>query len=325
MKPRQAAKPFRSGMLTRGCLVSGYREVLSPHMIAMILTTSAVVACTLALVGPIGFYHIESSFERVVYATLYTILCTPGFYALHVLVYYFLRSRTPLEILAGLTFASLLGSFQCSAVIHTIETLTHPGYPAEAGFFTVYLLVGTASLATSILYFYLVWQRLRYIAPVAERSAVCPSPTVAVEDASTDEPDPSGDSQPHANGNEPAPEQAPSGAQRIAACRATGEPGTLLDLLPERLGTDLIYVKSEDHYLEVHTTVGSSLIKMRFSDAVTELGDRGIKVHRSYWVATRHVTRSVRSGKRTLLRLTGGHRVPVSGSHMPTVRTALRR
>ena len=98
-----------------------------------------------------------------------------------------------------------------------------------------------------------------------------------------------------------------------------------MKLLPDRLGTDLIYIKSEDHYLEVHTTVGSSLVKMRFSEAVAELGERGIQVHRSYWVGTSHVTRSVRSGKRTLLRLTGDHKVPVSVTHLPAVRAILAR
>ena len=51
----------------------------------------------------------------------------------------------------------------------------------------------------------------------------------------------------------------------VATPRPGRQPRALLRLLPESLGTDLIYIKSEDHYLEVHTTVGSSLIKMRFS------------------------------------------------------------
>ena len=121
-------------MLARGCLAKGYREVLSPHVIAMMLTSGAVVACTFALVGTTGFQHVESPFERVAYAALYIFFGWPVFYALH-----------------------------------------------------------------------------------------------------------------------------------------------------------------------------------------------AMQVHRSYWVATRHVTRSVRSGKRTLLRLTGDHKVPVSVTHMPAVRALLRR
>ena len=326
-------------------MVHGFREMLSPHMIIMMVTCSTVVACTFALVGPIGFYYIESPLERVGYAVAYTFLCLPVFYALYVLVYYVLRFRKPLEILAGLAFVSLFGSFQCSAVMHTIESLTHPRYPAAAGFVQVCLLVGISSLSCTILYFYVVWQRVRHIAPVAEPSATgrdVPavsrvasevatasdgdlSPTVAVEDESVEGQDESADSRAHPNGDEPTAEQAPANPQQIAAYRPAQQAGALLRLLPDRLGKDLIYIKSEDHYLEVHTTVGSSLIKMRFADAVAELGDRGIQVHRSYWVATSHVTRTLKSGKRTLLRLTGDHKVPVSVTHMPTVRAALRR
>ena len=326
-------------------MVHGFREMLSPHMIIMMVTCSTVVACTFALVGPIGFYYIESPLERVGYAVAYTFLCLPVFYALYVLVYYVLRFQKPLEILAGLAFVSLFGSFQCSAVMHTIESLTHPRYPAAAGFVQVCLLVGISSLSCTILYFYVVWQRVRHIAPVAEPSATgrdVPavsrvasevatasdgdlSPTVAVEDESVEGQDESADSRAHPNGDEPTAEQAPANPQQIAAYRPAQQAGALLRLLPDRLGKDLIYIKSEDHYLEVHTTVGSSLIKMRFADAVAELGDRGIQVHRSYWVATSHVTRTLKSGKRTLLRLTGDHKVPVSVTHMPTVRAALRR
>ena len=92
---------------------------------------------------------------------------------------------------------------------------------------------------------------------------------------------------------------------------------------PRKLGTDLIYLKSEDHYVEVHTSVGSTLIKMRFADAVAELGEYGIQVHRSYWVATRHVRRLVKSGKRRMVRLNGGHELPVSASYLSVVRAAV--
>ena len=185
---------------------------------------------------------------------------------------------------------------------------------------------------------YLTWQRIRHAAPVTARSdpdralatatvevnAATPppshdvSPAGAVQDESTNSPA-------HPNGDGPVAELIPSVAQRVATPRPGRQPRALLRLLPQGLGTDLIYIKSEDHYLEVHTTVGSSLIKMRFSDAVAELGDRGVQVHRSYWVANGHVTRSVRNGKRTLLRLKGDHKVPVSVTYLPAVRAMLAR
>ena len=337
-------------MFATGSMVHGYREVLSPHMIVVMITTAAVVVVAFSLVGPVGTYHIESPLERAAYAAIYTCLCLPGFYALQVVVLYFLRFRKPIEILAGLAFATLLGSFQCSAVMHTIESLTRPGYPAETGFFHLYFLVATSSLSCHILYFYLVWQRVRRRPPVAvplssggdvpaaARDASAAATASEGEDLSGQEPSNSGEVSPtgavqdesansraHPSGDEPAVEQANPGTQQLAAYRRASQPGALLKLLPDRLGTDLIYIKSEDHYLEVHTTVGSSLVKMRFSEAVAELGERGIQVHRSYWVATSHVTRSVRSGKRTVLRLTGDHKVPVSVTHLPAVRAILAR
>ena len=337
-------------MFATGSMVHGYREVLSPHMIVVMITTSAIVVVVFSLLGTVGNYHVESPLERIAYGALYTSLCLPGFYALQVVVLYFLRFWKPIGILAGLAFAALLGSFQCSAVIHTIESLTRPAYPVEAGFLRLYFVVATSALSCQILYFYLVRQRVRHRPPVAVPSGTgrdAPaaahdaseaatasegedlngkepsnpgdvSPTVAVQDESAD-------SRGQPNRQEPAAEQATAGPQQFATARRAGQPGALLKLLPDRLGTDLIYIKSEDHYLEVHTTVGSSLVKMRFSAAVAELGERGIQVHRSYWVATSHVTRSVRSGKRTVLRLTGDHKLPVSVTHLPAVRAILAR
>ena len=43
-------------------------------------------------------------------------------------------------------------------------------------------------------------------------------------------------------------------------------------------------LKMADHYVEAFTTAGSTLVLMRFADAVSELeGADGLRVHRSYW------------------------------------------
>lgn len=95
------------------------------------------------------------------------------------------------------------------------------------------------------------------------------------------------------------------------------------DRLPAELGRDLIYVRVVDHYVQAITTAGSALVLMRFTDAIFELeGVNGLRVHRSYWVAREHVVETVRDGGRTMLRLTGGHEVPVSRSYLGDVRTA---
>ena len=55
-----------------------------------------------------------------------------------------------------------------------------------------------------------------------------------------------------------------------------------LDRLPPELGRDLVYLRMADHYVEAFTTAGSTLVLMRFADAVAALEDAGgLRVHRS--------------------------------------------
>ena len=98
----------------------------------------------------------------------------------------------------------------------------------------------------------------------------------------------------------------------------------VLDRLPARLGRDLIYLKVDDHYLEVHTVNGHDLILMRMADAVAGLGEMGLQVHRSFWVSLRHVKDLETVRGRHRLRLTGGREVPVSRTYLPAVRAVLR-
>lgn len=96
-----------------------------------------------------------------------------------------------------------------------------------------------------------------------------------------------------------------------------------LDRLPHEIGRDLVCLRMADHYVEAITTEGSDLVLMRFADAMAELeGADGMRVHRSYWVARGHVTGSERENGRPTLRLTGGHKVPVSRTYLPEVRAA---
>lgn len=117
------------------------------------------------------------------------------------------------------------------------------------------------------------------------------------------------------------------GARRaVVAEKAGGESATaarFLDRLPEDIGRDLVCLKMADHYLEVFTTSGSTLLLMRFADALSELdGADGLRVHRSHWVARKHVVAAARRNGRTVLRLTGGREVPVSRGYLADVRAA---
>ena len=113
-------------------------------------------------------------------------------------------------------------------------------------------------------------------------------------------------------------------AEPVDAVGPRPAPGArFLDRLPEKLGRDLVYLKTADHYVEAVTTAGSTLVLMRFVDAVAELdGAGGLRVHRSYWITCRHVTGAARRHGRTTLRLTGGHEVPVSRTYIAAARAA---
>lgn len=121
-------------------------------------------------------------------------------------------------------------------------------------------------------------------------------------------------------GNAPPAPPQPLPAGKPSATR----PAPFLDRIPAKLGRDLLALEMEDHYVRVHTALGSDLILMRMRDAVAELaGIDGRQVHRSYWVAASAVAAVERKPDGKLsLRLTNGLLVPVSRTHAPSVRAA---
>ncbi|MEP3421384.1 MAG: LytTR family DNA-binding domain-containing protein [Erythrobacter sp.] len=73
---------------------------------------------------------------------------------------------------------------------------------------------------------------------------------------------------------------------------------TLLDALPPELGSEIIALEMEDHYVRVHTALGSHLVLMRLRDAIAQIGDiDGRQVHRSWWVARLAVEDVKREGR----------------------------
>ncbi|MDE0447206.1 MAG: LytTR family transcriptional regulator DNA-binding domain-containing protein [Spirochaetaceae bacterium] len=117
---------------------------------------------------------------------------------------------------------------------------------------------------------------------------------------------------------------APASERSAGSERPTARQAQFYDRLSLSVSRDIIYLKVDDHYVNVYTTGGSCLVLMRFADAVADLGDLGMQVHRSYWAAHRHMRATVRREGRTMLRLTGGAQVPISRPYLPAVRAALR-
>lgn len=94
--------------------------------------------------------------------------------------------------------------------------------------------------------------------------------------------------------------------------------------LPEAIGTDLICLQMEDHYVRVMTRQGEALILLRMRDAIQELeGVAGLQVHRSWWVATSEIVRLARQGRRTELTMSNAMRVPVSSRFRPALDSIL--
>jgi hypothetical protein len=71
------------------------------------------------------------------------------------------------------------------------------------------------------------------------------------------------------------------------------QPGTyFLDRLPRQLGRDIMYLEAQEHYLRVVTNRGEHLLLQGLTHAIAELersGIEGIQIHRSVWVAWKHV------------------------------------
>jgi DNA-binding LytR/AlgR family response regulator len=95
----------------------------------------------------------------------------------------------------------------------------------------------------------------------------------------------------------------------------------LLSRLPPKIGSDIVALETEDHYLRVHATGGSALILMRMADAVALLDPRlGVQVHRRWWISEATLAAVEKDGQRLRLRLSNGLVVPVGRSFVPDVR-----
>ncbi|MGN7999659.1 LytTR family DNA-binding domain-containing protein [Sphingomonas sp. 22176] len=94
----------------------------------------------------------------------------------------------------------------------------------------------------------------------------------------------------------------------------------LLDQLPPHLRGPILCLENEDHYVRVHTAQGSALVLIRMRDAVAQLEGQGARVHRSWWVARRAVSGTIRQDRSWKLRLVDGREVPVARASVPDLR-----
>lgn len=97
-------------------------------------------------------------------------------------------------------------------------------------------------------------------------------------------------------------------------------PPMLTRLKPENRGP-ILRLSAEDHYTLTVTSRGRELILIRFSDALSELGDTvGTQIHRSHWIARAAFEALVTKEGKLLARLKDGTELPVSRSFAGEVR-----
>jgi DNA-binding LytR/AlgR family response regulator len=113
------------------------------------------------------------------------------------------------------------------------------------------------------------------------------------------------------------------GAPEQPAIAVVQAPPPILERIPHPQRGALMALSVQDHYVEVVTEKGTSLVLMRLSDAIKETGAvAGLQIHRSHWVARDAVKRVIRTDGKVSLELRSGIRLPVSRGYLDAVKAA---
>jgi hypothetical protein len=96
-----------------------------------------------------------------------------------------------------------------------------------------------------------------------------------------------------------------------------------INRLPKNIGQNLICISMEDHYLLAYTDLGNHMMLMRMKDAMIELKEYpGFQVHRSYWIASEHVSHSIKNLRKNILVMSNDMEIPVSRKYLALVKEA---
>ena len=277
---------------------NAYREALSPYIFKRVLVLLALYLGAYIAICRLGADSLTWS-QRTVYLGLCAALCTPLYYAEYVVTLYLTRSCSAVGIALAVFGATFIATPTAVAVAYGVDTLLSPPVLAKEDWPTVYLFLTVSALIYGAVVHYWISQRFRDEPAGDAWTEALPQP--APRDASDDQ----------------------AAAPLAAGENATAPRSNFLRRLPAEVGRDIIYLKMSDHYLEVVTAAGDCTLLMRFADAIDELADEGIRVHRSYWVALRHVDGWTKRNQRMFLCLTNGHIVPVSRTYLARARAVI--
>ncbi|WNO07628.1 LytTR family DNA-binding domain-containing protein [Teredinibacter sp. KSP-S5-2] len=96
----------------------------------------------------------------------------------------------------------------------------------------------------------------------------------------------------------------------------------LLDKLPSVIGRDIVSVSSDLHYINIETAKGKALILGSIKAVAEVFQNEGIQVHRSHWVAYKHVSKLHINGDKAYCLTSTGSKIPVSRSKRKAVKDA---
>jgi hypothetical protein len=89
--------------------------------------------------------------------------------------------------------------------------------------------------------------------------------------------------------------------------------------LPESVGTNVIAISSDLHYLHVYTDLGRCMILGSLQQAADSMGEAGLRVHRAHWVARRAIVKIVKNGHQWYCLLSNDLKIPISRRNKSTV------
>ena len=314
-----------------------YREVLSYDVAGMIAGVVGALMSLYTFVGPFGIRESLPFGQRLAFCALWAVLCTVICYPTGMFTLYVARSLTWVQTALTAIAYVLIASLACVPAPYYLYLLFH-GHPFPVTWMILPTYLGAVATLGSItaLVLYVLRLKLTRNELLAEVRRHRSSPTRG---------QPGPPREPHAGSGPPrhtdarldvtaappedaAPDRRDLPRTAVAEedrARTPPQPDTsFFERVPAELGHDVVYLKVAGHYLEVVTTQGTGMILHPLSDAVRQLDSRGMRVHRSYWVAHAHVRYIVRRDRHTMLQLTGGHRVPVSRTYNADVRRRIQ-
>ena len=269
-----------------------HRAALEGRVVAASLIVVLVLAVAFAVAGRADQSGLS---VRVLLWITCASVCWPVCHGLAAVILYLTRSLPPAVIALAAACGTFFFTLFCTAVGYTAYGLFYPARAGAVPLLAMYVNVTLLTVVASGFLHFVVCQMAssRHAAPE--------------------------------KGTSPDARDAGPVAPATIAAPAGDDASWFFERVPSELGRDLVCLRVSGHYLEVVTSEGSCLVLLPLSDAVKALGDLGMQVHRSHWVAHRHVAGMMRRGHRTLLRVTGEREVPVSRGRVAEVRQAMRR